>query len=84
MCAMRRSVAIVLDSKGSGDLELSALAALDDVQIVRAEVVRGQCATCVALTVDHPEPADQLRRRLRDWARPHGWSVTIAPVARAG
>jgi hypothetical protein len=81
---MRRSVAIVLDSKGTGELELGALAALADVQIVRAEVVRGQWATCVALTVDHPDPPDQLRRRLGDWAGPRGWSVTIAPVAGAG
>ena len=54
------------------------------LEIVRAEVVRGERATCVALTLEHGEPADQLRGRLQAWAGPRGWSVTIAPLVGAG
>jgi hypothetical protein len=81
---MRRSVAIVLDPRGCGQLNLGALAALDDLHIVRAEVVRGEHASCMALTVEHPDPPDVLRRRLGSWAVPRGWSVTLAPFPEAG
>lgn len=81
---MRRSVAIVLDTRGSGALGLSALTALPDLRVVRAEVVRGERATCLALTLEHEEAPGALRRRLGAWAGPQGWSVTIAPVAGHG
>ena len=78
---MRRSVAIVLDTRGSGALGIGALTGLPDLKVVRAEVVRGEQAACLALTLEHEESQGDLRRRLGAWAGPQGWSVTIAPVA---
>jgi hypothetical protein len=75
----RRSVAVIL-SAGGAELDLPALADLPQGRLVRAEFARSERAACVAATLEHQCPLDELVSALRPWAAGRGWSVTVAPL----
>ena len=77
----RSSIAIIL-SAGGASLDLAALGDIPRGKLVRAEFAAGERASCVAATLQHECSASELLVALRLWANRHGWSVTVAPLAK--
>ena len=80
---MVESVAVIL-SAGGVQLDLAALGDLPRARVVRAEFAWGERASCAAVTLAHDCPPPELLAALKPWAAGRGWSVTVAPLQRAG
>jgi hypothetical protein len=77
------SIAVILNT-GRVTLDLNALHTMPIARVVRAELARGETASCVTATLEHEGSARDLLDVLRPWAVGNGWSITVAPLTRIG
>jgi len=75
------SVVVVLATQGS--LERDALDALPETAVTWSRIEREGRVACLAARVRHPDPVSEFRVRVRQWAEPRGWAVTVAPCGPA-
>ena len=76
------SVLVVLATKGA-NLERDALDALDETTVTWVRIEREGRIACLAARVRHEDPVTEFRIRVRQWAGPRGWGVTVAPCGPA-
>ena len=72
------SVVVVLATSGA-ILERDALDALPETTVTWFRIEREGRVGCLAARVRHPDPVSEFRVRVRQWAGPRGWGVTVAP-----
>jgi len=77
------SLVIVLSTGGS-PLDGAALDALADTVVQWVRVEREGDAACLAARVQHADPPDRFRERVRRWGAARGWAVTVASSRRPG
>jgi hypothetical protein len=75
------SVVVVLatGAQGEAPLERDALDALPGSTVTWVRVEREGRVACLAARVRHADPALEFRVRVRQWAEPRKWGVTVAP-----
>ena len=76
------SVLVVLATSGA-TLERDALDALPEITVTWCRVEREGPLACLAARVRHSDPVSEFRVRVRQWAAPRGWGVTVAPCGLA-
>lgn len=76
------SVVVVLATQGAR-LERDALDALAETAVTWCRIEREGPLACLAARVRHPDPVSEFRVRVRQWAEPRGWAVTVAPCGPA-
>jgi hypothetical protein len=74
------SLLVILASGGTA-LEPDALRTLVDAEIVWVRIEREGESACLAARVRHRDRPDRFRARVRSWADPRRWAVTVAPCA---
>lgn len=72
------SVIVILATEGQ-PLERDALDALHETTVTWIRVEREGRVACLAARVRHRDPVTEFRARVRQWAGPRGWGVTVAP-----
>ena len=76
------SVVVVLATRGA-NLDNDALDSLTGTTVTWLRIEREGRVACLAARVRHSDPANEFRIRVRQWAAPRGWGVTVAPCAPA-
>jgi len=76
------SVVVVLATQGAS-LERDALDALPETAVTWSRIEREGRVACLAARVRHRDPVPEFRVRVRQWAEPRGWAVTVAPCGQA-
>lgn len=76
---MLQSIAVILSVNGR-TLDAASLGDLPRGRLVRAEFASGEQAACVAATLEHDCPPEELVAALRHWAADRGWTITVAPL----
>src|SRR5437773_830245 len=56
---------------------------LPETTVTWCRVEREGRVACLAARVRHPDPVSEFRVRVRQWAGPRGWGVTVAPCGTA-
>ena len=72
------SVVVVL-ATGGAILERDALDALPETTVTGCRIEREGRVGCLAARVCHADRVSEFRVRVRQWAGPRGWDVTVAP-----
>jgi hypothetical protein len=76
------SVVVVL-ATGGASLERDALDTLAGTAVTWIRIEREGHVACLAARVRHTDPVREFRLRVRQWAGPRGWGVTVAPCGPA-
>jgi len=74
------SVVVVLATRGA-PLEGDALDTLPETTVTWCRIEREGRVVCLAARVRHHDPVTEFRVRVRQWAGPRGWGVTVAPCS---
>jgi hypothetical protein len=70
---------LVVLAAGGASLDPDALRALPDAEVVWVRIEREGESSCLAARVRHRDRPDEFRARIRSWADPRRWAVTVAP-----
>jgi len=76
------SVVVIL-ATGGAPLERDALDALPETSVTWMRIEREGRVACLAARVRHDDAVSEFRVRVRQWAGPRGWGVTVAPCGPA-
>jgi len=83
MGAMSYESVIIVLATGGAFLEPDALDGLIGATVTWCRIEREGRVACLAARVRHIDPVTEFRVRVRQWAGPRGWGVTVAPCGPA-
>jgi len=72
-------VVLATGAPGEARLERDALDALPGSAVTWVRVEREGHVACLAARVRHGDSGAEFRVRVRQWAEPRKWGVTVAP-----
>jgi hypothetical protein len=78
VCDVDHESLVIILASGGSPLTDASLAELPGAVVRWQRVEREGAVACVASRVQHEDPPEEFRQRIREWGRVRGWAVTVA------